>query len=1462
MFKENTSKVAFKKKICGDIFGSSMGGENSMLGMLYRSRVQEKLIKSIKKDEDRSEETLVESKSTENIDVLDGSSDSENEGDEIANPRHRLALTIKNWSYNEANDEYLLTEGAVHALIALAGSEDHRIKQCCASALYQLSCRERNRSELLNLGSATGVITIAMSVRHWKIAKLCAQTLCNLSMEPNCEAVMAKEGAILALVILLSVRNQRLAPVCVQALYNLTCVENNFKGMERIVKALLTLPSVNFDATPSIVGAIVNCSRFPSLRNRIIEDGALQTFSAVVNSLGHRDVLEERDAVVYNISSSISQLSETVLCRGDMISKGTIELIQQILPYCNDKSRLLVMKALHNLLLVIETFPSTIFEIGVNVVTDVINQTFDETTLQYAAVCFHVFTRENMRGIPRLAIRMVKSLPRLLLCSNPISQYYAIITTSQMFFSELIADTTLLMVLAGKAVQAGYTVRDPATIRALAGAFAQLTQEDKYISELYQEKLLPEMLNLNLSLIKSAKNDDRVLESCCVSVCRICLHLRNIEPARRQEISQIYFDLLDNDDTDVLKNCISSIRALLENGICHDEMLAQSSLISRIANITVRYCDEQDIPRLGCAVLTVLSHDPAAHSGLSADDVLMMLFQLTRSDDIMTRELVATCICNISIYEDCRIRMIEKGVVDVIASLSGATSERIQELCARSICNLTCTVQMHPVMIKNNILQTTLMVSLVRSVSNSTKQLCARALLNMVSAENLSAIMEAGVIRAFSTLSLLEDSHTQYICARGFLMLSASTEGRETIVQKRTVLQSLFALVKALSGRTRVLMGMAIFNLLADDISRLEVIRAGALSVLKIISTLEYENLREGTARVIVILAQAPELERFIAREPVVSVLALILKTANRSGFECALNAFSCLSQSQTFRQILIEKGTVSALVGAVIEGKICTTDYANEVCRTLCLLSLSKNHADTIIVKEHALLALHVLYRSDLCCLQSAEMIAMFLRNLSCIRDVCKDIVEQEGLTMLRDLMKQHSSPILTSAAMLLFHNLSKDADLHVRLNDEGIMGMIKSVTGVEEDGEQMQETLDSDEELTVDGSVDSRWAAAQEREVNETVIKALQSETADVKSRRNGIPQDSCYDIVMTVQLLSLTPECRSAIVKNGSVVKVLFSILSGLNDVIRHEMVCSLCNLASSRDCREELVRQGAIELLVILSDSPYPDTQSQVATALGYLSENTVMKSGTCASLLLLSLKAEELRDSAASVNSQTRKSVLHDDEHNSQIAPTDHANVSAPAKELLALQNVKSLKVMIRDGLNRNLDKHGVVVTDADTITSNSKSVESFRGTSLEDLNEVGYLELTPQEQVALRRDYSNYEYIITTHPVSQEGGGVSVKKRVELPYPSVKIPYFDSDRHDVGDLYEIKVSRDSLPKNKEELKIVDGKHAASLESAEKEDSFKNLRKYRGKHTPATARQDKLLKQYSSLDDNVNAKDVK
>lgn len=956
------------------------------------------------------------------------------------------------------------------------------------------------------------------------------------------------------------------------------------------------------------------------------------------------------------------------------------------------------------------------------------------------------------------------------------------------------------MVLAGKAVQAGYTVRDPSSIRALVQAFAQLTQEPKYIQELEREHLLNEMLNLNLTLIESGKTDPRILESCCVCVCRICLQVRVIDAERRTRIAAMLFDLLDNDDEKVLSNATSSIRALLENGICHKELLSDS-LISRIANITVRFADEPQLSRFGCAVLTVLSYDKVAHIGLSADSVLDVLFQMTRADDIMTRELVATCICNISVDEVCRKAMIAKGVVDVIASLSGATSERIQELCAKSICNMTCTVELHETMIGNNILQTTLMICLVRSVSNSTKQLCARALLNMVSDENMDAIVEAGVIRAFSTMAQLDDSHTQYICARGFLMLSASEKGRETIVQKRSVLQSLFALVKAFSGKTRVLMGMAVFNLLADDISRAPVIRAGALSVLKIIATLEYENLREGTARVIIILAQAVELEKFVSREPIVPVLVLVAKSSSKVAFECALNAFSCLSQSECYRHTLIEKGCVTSLVGAVVDGKVNTIELADEVCRTLCLLSLSKDHSQQMLESEHVMLALHILHRQELCSPRAVDMIVMMLRNLSCTIKVCKFIVEQDGLSLLQSLMRssESMSKVLINAAMLLFHNLGKDIDLHEKLVKESMMDMIKTVT---ESASYRSVTVDDDDDITVDGDEYANTEVVESP--NAIAIKKKKEEAAQ---RRLG--QDTIYDVVMAIQLVSLTPEVREQIVR-GKVVEIFFKVLEGLNDVVRHEMVCALGNLASSRECRELLVAQGAIDLLVILSQSPYADTQSQCATALGHLSENTHVKQGTVASLLVLALKAEETKDNIQQVTSVSRRSSVANGGVNGGGSMASNASntsgVSAPAKELLAMQNIKSLKVMIRDGLMRKREKHGVAIFDEDESVASSLSIGSFRGTSIEDLNEVGYYALTDDEKSVLEKEYSSLEYCITMHPVSQEPGGMSAQVKVELPYPTVLMRDVEGSSS-VAEVIEVSIAQDSLPKNIAETRI-------------------------------------------------------
>lgn len=159
----------FKKPIMGDIFGSNSGPERSMLGLMYRSRIEERKANiQAKFVEDQAEgESSVLGNSYNAFDVIESGSDSDSENLDKLNPKQQLAITIRNWSLIAENDDHLIQEGAVHAIIALAGVDDHLVKKCCASALYQLSSRPQNREQLLALGAASGVITLSMQVRSW-----------------------------------------------------------------------------------------------------------------------------------------------------------------------------------------------------------------------------------------------------------------------------------------------------------------------------------------------------------------------------------------------------------------------------------------------------------------------------------------------------------------------------------------------------------------------------------------------------------------------------------------------------------------------------------------------------------------------------------------------------------------------------------------------------------------------------------------------------------------------------------------------------------------------------------------------------------------------------------------------------------------------------------------------------------------------------------------------------------------------------------------------------------------------------------------------------------------------------------------------------------------------------------------------------------------------------------------------
>ena len=86
----------------------------------------------------------------------------------------------------------------------------------------------------------------------------------------------------------------------------------------------------------------------------------------------------------------------------------------------------------------------------------------------------------------------------------------------------------------------------------------------------------------------------------------------------------------------------------------------------------------------------------------------------------------------------------------------------------------------------------------------------------------------------------------------------------------------------------------------------------------------------------------------------------LIAQQSEKYAFECAINAFACMSQSDIFRSTLIEKGCVTALVGAVI-GKtdILVTIVRHFICDSKLqqlLIDLSEENFLSNFIQSHHL--------------------------------------------------------------------------------------------------------------------------------------------------------------------------------------------------------------------------------------------------------------------------------------------------------------------------------------------------------------------------------------------------------------------------------------------------------------------------------------------------------------------------
>lgn len=837
------------------------------------------------------------------------------------------------------------------------------------------------------------------------------------------------------------------------------------------MKALLDFSAVGYDNSEFVIKALVNCSRFSWLRLRLIEYGAINNLHNLMVAIPTWK--HNKHELVFHMLTALRSLSESSGCRTEMIQKSTIDLLVGLTPHCTDKDRLLIVKMLHNFLSTSTCLSAAAFSTTVTMLYDLVFRASYIVILQYCAACLHMVTKEKIRGQKQHALKIIETMSILLPSKDPITQFFAISTSGNLFFGNLVDDHSKLELLIQYFVMNGASIEDPNAKQALALALAKLSEEEDYLAVIERLHLLDKVLHLLMHLRREHKESLVLQESCCIAIVRIALKMDDLLNAEeRSLVSELLLDMLDIDDKYVLTSTISGIRAMGSTGLCPKEFLANKLFLSKIGAIVMKHNKQTDLCRYGCAVLAVFSYDVEAHDLLAEKLILNVLFANIRSEDAITRELVANTLCNLSLHPLACETMINMNVVELLGELSSSTSETILDLCSKSLCNLTCNKALHQSMIQNNVLEILLMISLVRTVSSHTKCTCAKALLNLMTDENIMMITSSGAIRIFASLASNPFSPVQKVCSKGFHLMTINVNRRREFVKNRAVLHSLFNMMKGTSttsSRVKNRLGISIINLLSCPETNFDAIKAGALSCLKVVATLGHEQLRDATGRLIITLASDIKFHSLLAKEPIVPMLILILQEHETPEvFEVAIQGLCCLAGFETFKKIMFRDKAIEAMIGTIFSGKVSEIRIAREICRSFTHLSFVYEQIDSIIATNAFAIALSVMDEAGLTAVNDCRTLLFILaRNLSEPTIARKYLVDQGIFQLLVKILLRDSYEVsqmpppvkgensetpgiksLGYAIMLkIILNLSSIPQLHVQLMQQGLMPLIRFI-------------------------------------------------------------------------------------------------------------------------------------------------------------------------------------------------------------------------------------------------------------------------------------------------------------------------------------------------------------------------------------------------------------------------------
>lgn len=641
------------------------------------------------------------------------------------------------------------------------------------------------------------------------------------------------------------------------------------------------------------------------------------------------------------------------------------------------------------------------------------------------------------------------------------------------------------------------------------------------------------------------------------------------------------------------------------------------------ALITLVSSQDPDVHQQAAAALRGLSVTTENKMKIVQEGALSPLTLLLSSDDVEILREVVACFCNLSVSDENKLEIVKCGTIAIFISLSQSTDMIVSSMACATLANLAELKVNQELIVAEGAVRPT--VACMRSKFIEVQREAGRLLANLCASDsdNVIGIVEAGGHNLLISYLLSQDTACQRVGSMGICNLCTQSRFRKSLMECGAV-EPLCTLARSEDVELEIQRYsiLSIANLASATEIHHIFVEEGMLSLLISLATANDAEIRQYASYAVTKIAQNADVRKEVTEEGGLEPVLYLSRTDEVAIQAEVLPALCSLSFADANKISICRNGGLDAIVRAITDKVAKTSRLA---CCAIANLSEVVENFDLI----HKSMAIPALIQQLQCPFEDVKCeIARALGNLSANIEFGDIILRDGALKYLIPMLQSQDLNTQRITAFALANLSSNSRNLEFILNN----GLFEVV--ISEIKESLTVKARSDFEST-------RYCLlilsniAVNTQYHPQLMKfalpllAQYSKHRDIKCRQHAL---------FCIANLCINKDNLEDIMASGSLRSIITYAFpsSDVSSNIQFQAVSALRGLATHPSIRIQIVRDGALEPLIMSAKSPSIEVQREVAATICNISlaeENKIAlaRGGALPALIGLAMSADRVRE---------------------------------------------------------------------------------------------------------------------------------------------------------------------------------------------------------------------------------------